>query len=103
MIQLAVIAIDTDVSSQVIPPQNAVPFKFIFPATVTNTSFTIEENVQGEWVTSNFLGAPLTVAVVTGAETLSPDAAYGLQNPIRLKGSGNEAAARTIKVQFRQL
>jgi hypothetical protein len=95
------IASGANTSTASIRTNDEAPFKFVFPATMTNTSFTIEEQIEGDWYTAHYQGAPLVVSVVNGSESLPPDACYFLQNPIRLKGVSNEAAARAIIIQYR--
>lgn len=79
------------------------PVKFIFSGTYTNTSFAVQELIDGVWVPfRDDIAAQVSVPVSTGSVNLTPMTVANLLNPIRLLGVSNEAALRTIKVQARR-
>jgi len=80
------------------------PVLFRFPAT-TNTVFNIEgsfDNSTFETIRDRF-GNALSLTVASGYVYLEPEAGVSLPQYIRLKGSSNESAGRTITVFSRDL
>ena len=72
----------------------------ILDGTYTNTSFDIQTEIEGTWYDIyDVYGTKVSIAVADGKHSLQSDSFKDVDN-IRIKGSGNEGADRTIQVLF---
>lgn len=69
----------------------------VLEGTYTNTSFDVEINVGGSWLTLfDSDGNKVTITVADGVYPLPAEAMLAAEQ-VRVTGSSNEAAARTVK------